>query len=248
MVNVHGGDMNVVEGRYADALDACEGVKRTTGRPSAQRRRTAGQAPRPSTSNSPRPLGWEAPDAVVVPVGHERRRRPRGRHRRPRRSGFRRGQSPSLRCPARGLSAGVRPLGRPGATRLGRHARHHRRTLEVGDPVAGDLAVDAVDRTGGRAVVVDDDAILEASADAASETGVEVGATGGVAVAGTRELAEDGAFDADDTVALLNSVAGSKGSRPAAELPDEPGECKASWTSRTARHRVSRRRVALAVV
>jgi len=82
--------------------------------------------------------------------------------------------------------------------------------LEVGDPVAGDLAVDAVDRTGGRAVVVDDDAILEAGADAASETGVEVGATGGVAVAGTRELAEDGAFDADDTVALLNSVAGSK--------------------------------------
>jgi|AntDeeMinimDraft_5_1070356.scaffolds.fasta_scaffold00220_16 threonine synthase len=211
MVNVHGGDMNVVEGRYADALDACEGGKEddwTPVGPASPYRRAGAKTIYFELAEA---LGWEAPDAVVVPVGH---------------GNVVAGLAAAIDdLDAAGFVAdsprlyAVQPEGCPPV--YDRWADQGQLDsvdtpdtivgpLEVGDPVAGDLAVDAVDRTGGRAVVVDDDAILEAGADAASETGVEVGATGGVAVAGTRELAEDGAFDADDTVALLNSVAGSK--------------------------------------
>ncbi|MCU4800933.1 pyridoxal-phosphate dependent enzyme [Halobacteria archaeon HArc-gm2] len=213
MVNVHGGDMNVVEGRYADALAAYEdavadGEEWAPVGPASPYRREGAKTVYFELVEA---LRWEAPDAVVVPVGH---------------GNVIAGLAAAIDdLDAAGIVAdsprlyAVQPEGCPPVydswaeqgqldsvetpdTIVG--------PLEIGDPAAGDLAVDAVDRTDGRAVVVDDDAILEAGADAASETGVEVGATGGVAVAGARALADDGHLNADDTVALLNPVAGSK--------------------------------------
>lgn len=215
MVNVHGGDMNVVEGRYGDALAAYENGRTEepeaewapVGPASAYRREGA----KTIYFELAESLDWSAPDAVVVPTGH----------------GIALGgiHAAVSDLTDAGLVDGtprlyaVQPDGCPPVYDrwAGQDALDSVESpdtivgpLEVGDPAAGDLAVDAIEATGGRAVVVDDDAILEAGADAASDTGVEVGATGGVAVAGARTLANDGAFDADDTVVLVNPVAGSK--------------------------------------
>ncbi len=211
MVNVHGGDMTVVEGRYGDALDAYEersdGAWAPVGPASPYRREGA----KTLYFELVESLGWSAPDAVVVPTGNGIvlaavhaaiddlataglvDERPRLYAVQPE------GCAPVVAAHETGGS--VEPVDVPD-TIVG--------PLEVADPSCGDLAVDAVAATDGDAVAVDDDALLEGAADAASGTGVEVGATGGVAVAGARTLAEDDAFDGDETVALVNPVAGSK--------------------------------------
>jgi threonine synthase len=81
--------------------------------------------------------------------------------------------------------------------------------LEVPDPAGGALALAAIRETGGRAVSVSDDDALEAAVALAGE-GVEVSATGGVGVAAARELAEGDSLGSDDTVVLVNPVAGNK--------------------------------------
>jgi threonine synthase len=82
-------------------------------------------------------------------------------------------------------------------------------SLEVPDPEGGTLALDAVRETGGYAVGVSDDAALESAVSVAAE-GVEMSATGGVGAAAAHELAGRGQFDGDDTVVLVNPVAGNK--------------------------------------
>ena len=77
--------------------------------------------------------------------------------------------------------------------------------VEVPDPAAGDRAADACRETGGGAVAVPDPALLESAVRTTAAEGVEVGVAGGVAAAGAWELAEQGAFDADDTVVLVNT-------------------------------------------
>jgi threonine synthase len=52
-------------------------------------------------------------------------------------------------------------------------------------------------------VATPDDDILDAALDL-TRAGVPVSATGGAAVSGARELAEDGAFGASETVVLVN--------------------------------------------
>jgi len=81
--------------------------------------------------------------------------------------------------------------------------------LEVPDPAGGALALDAVRETGGRAVGVSDDDALESAVALAAE-GVEVSATGGVGAAAAHELAAEGRLGPDDTVVLVNPVAGNK--------------------------------------
>ncbi len=82
--------------------------------------------------------------------------------------------------------------------------------LEIPDPAGGAAAVEAVTESGGDAVAVDDDDILASAVAVAQNEVIEVGATGGAAPAGAWALAEDGFFDGDETVVLLNSDAGLK--------------------------------------
>jgi len=56
---------------------------------------------------------------------------------------------------------------------------------------------------------VSDDDALEAAVTVAGE-GVEMSATGGVGAAAAWQLAEDGQLGSDDTVVLVNPVAGNK--------------------------------------
>lgn len=209
MVNVHGGDMRVVEGRYSDAVAVFEDsddefASLAPGHPF----RVAG-----GTALALEILGDRdaAPDAVVHPTGHgetvvglER--------------GFALAVEAGLAETAPRLYAAQPADCAPVADAVADGASdpipvEHPDTivgpLEVPDPAAGTAAIVALGATDGDAVAVSDEAVLEGAVDGC-EMGPEVGATGGTAVAGARALADRGAFDDGDDVVLVNPVAGSK--------------------------------------
>ncbi len=210
MVNVHGGDMYVVEGRYADAVEAFEDSDESfasvaPGHPF----RVAGATHLALELLADR--GWSAPDAVVHPTSHGETvvglqrgfalaveaglvdRQPRLYAAQPADC------APIADAVERGASAPV--------------AVEHPDTivgpLEVPAPAAGSAAIEATADSDGGAVTVPDKAVLGGAVDGC-EMGPEIGATGGTAVAGVRALAEEGALDATDDVVLVNPVAGSK--------------------------------------
>lgn len=82
--------------------------------------------------------------------------------------------------------------------------------IEVPDPGASRLILDALAESDGGAVSVPDEAILDSAATVAQLEGVESGATPAAAAAGARALAERGEFDSDSTVVLLSTGAGVK--------------------------------------
>jgi threonine synthase len=79
--------------------------------------------------------------------------------------------------------------------------------LEIPRPAAGPEALAALDATAGDAVTVTDDALLESGVGLAATEGQSVGLAGATALAGAWELAENGAFDADETVVVYNPTA-----------------------------------------
>ncbi|MFB6360813.1 MAG: threonine synthase [Halobacteriales archaeon] len=82
--------------------------------------------------------------------------------------------------------------------------------IEIPDPGASPLIIEALEESDGGAVAVPDEQILSAAIDVARKEGVEVGATPAAAAAGAQALAERGEFDTDDTVVLLSTGAGIK--------------------------------------
>jgi threonine synthase len=82
--------------------------------------------------------------------------------------------------------------------------------IEIPDPGASPLILDALRESDGGAVATGDDDILEAGTVVASREGVEMGATCAAAASGAWELAEQGEFDEDDTVVLLNTGTANK--------------------------------------
>ncbi|WP_435195595.1 threonine synthase [Natronomonas sp. EA1] len=82
--------------------------------------------------------------------------------------------------------------------------------IEIPDPAAPGPVLDAVRESGGTAVATDDEAILDSAVTVAQHEGLEMGVECAAAASGAWALAEAGAFEADDTVVLVNTVAGSK--------------------------------------
>jgi threonine synthase len=206
MVNVHGGDMYVVEGRYADAVEAFgEGDEAFDSVAPGHPFRIAGATMLALELVTGRE---SAPDAVVHPTGHGETV-----------VGLQRGFSLAVDA---GLAEGIPALyaaqpescapladadgGEPSPVE---HPDTIVGPLEVPDPAAGAAAIAAIESTDGDAVAVPDKAILQGAVDGC-EMGPEIGATGGTGVAGVRELADRDAFDADADVVLVNPVAGSK--------------------------------------
>jgi threonine synthase len=223
MTNVHGGEMSVVGGRYPDAVAAFEDAM-----VEAQEAADEGDGPE-TTSLAPfdtpyrhegaktllfevlEQLDWTVPDAVIHPTGHglgvvgshlaSEQLRATGLV----------DETPALHVAQPEACAPIVAADDAGAddtdewdqpdTLVG--------SLEVPDPAGGALALDAVRETGGWAVGVSDDDALEAAVTVAGE-GVEMSATGGVGAAAAWQLAEDGQLGSDDTVVLVNPVAGNK--------------------------------------
>ncbi len=82
--------------------------------------------------------------------------------------------------------------------------------LEIPDPAGGELAVAALRDRPGRAVTVSDDDALESAVTAAQTAVLEVGGAGGVGLAAAWELADEGVFDETSEVAVVNPDAGVK--------------------------------------
>jgi len=209
MVNVHGGDMYVVEGRYPDAVDAFgEGDEPFTPVAPGHPFRIAGVTALALELLADRD---SAPDAVVHPTGH-------GETVVGLQQGFALAADAGLADGAPRIYAAQPADCAPVATAAVdgttepvpvEHPDTIVGPLEVPDPAAGTAAVEAVDASGGDGVAVPDKAVLQAAVDGC-ELGPEIGATGGTAVAGVRALADRGVFDPDDEVVLVNPVAGSK--------------------------------------
>ena len=212
MINVHGGDMSVVEGRYPEAresfADHDEGW--------------ASLAPfeNPYCHEGAKTLAYElaeavtldgAPDAVVHPTAHGTGIV--GLHK-----GFRDLRKRNRVDAAPRLHA-VQPEGcSPVVDAVEREAEtvsavEHPDTicgpLEVPEPAGGRQVIEALRANDRGAVAVSDDALLEGATGLAAG-GLTMGATGGAAVAGARQLADRGAFDPDDVVVLVNPTTGNK--------------------------------------
>jgi threonine synthase len=211
MVNVHGADMRVIGGRYPDALAALDELEREWY--SLQEFTT------PYRHDGAKTLayeiagegGWTAPDAVVLAVatgevitGVER--------------GFRDlldlgliDRLPRLHAvQAEGCAPVVEAVEGSRPVEAVEHPDTICGELELPDPAGGGRARDAVEATGGEAVAVPDDDLLESAVALTQRLGTEVGATGGAAAAGAWALADRGAFDGDETVVLVNADAGVK--------------------------------------
>jgi threonine synthase len=212
-VNVHGGDMTVVGGRYADAVDAFESAL-------ADHPQWESLAPgSPYRLAGARTLAfemleqcdWTRPDAVVHPTGH-------GAGLQALADGF------ADLC-ALGLTDAVprlltaQPTGCAPVVEAVRDGRTSPDPidnpdtvcgpLEVPDPAVGERAIAAVTDSGGTGAAVADEAALAAGIEVARTDGLPVSVPGSIAVAGARELAESGAFDADETVVVVDPLAGA---------------------------------------
>jgi len=206
MINVHGGDMTVVGGRYPDARgafeDAIAGESWHSLAPLAEPYRYEGD----------KTVAYElvetldgAPNAVVMPVSHGLALVGLDR-------GFRElaatgwiDERPRLYA---AQAAGCAPIADAWAEGAGtvtpvEHPDAICGPLEVPDPAGGNVVLDALGASDGGAAATSDDGILQAAVDLAG-AGVPASATGGAAVSGARSLAADGAFEASETVVLLD--------------------------------------------
>jgi threonine synthase len=213
MINVHGGDMSVGEGRYGDSarvyadeaeadwydLTAFETPFRQEGQKTLAYEIAAD-------------CDWTAPDHVVVPTGHGLSLN--GLHR-----GLRDLLALDLLDGAPALhaaqAAGCAPIVEAFADGEDGHEPVERPdtivgAIEIADPTGSALALDAVRETGGEAIASEDREILAGAVDVAQSEGLEVSAATGAAVAGARQLADSGAFADTDTVVLLNTATGNK--------------------------------------
>ncbi|MFB6090826.1 MAG: pyridoxal-phosphate dependent enzyme [Halobellus sp.] len=213
MVNVHGGEMRVAGGRYPDAEAALDEQLQSEWY-------TLQEFDNPHRHDGLKTvafelaesMSWGVPDAVVVPAGtgelvagvvkgfRELRETEAIDALPPVYAAQPSGCAPLVAAAERG-DRDVEPWESPD-TIVGE--------LEIPEPKGATAALSAVAETGGDFVAVDDDESLESAVVAAQEAGVEVGAAGGVALAGAGRLAEDGAFGPEDDIVVVNTESGSK--------------------------------------
>ncbi len=219
MINVHGGDMRVVEGRFDDARAVYEEERESM--PAADEETWFPAAPfdSPFRHEGAKPIyyeiveegGWTAPDAVVVPVGHGATV-----------SGIWKGarefeaagivsEKPRLyAAQPDGCAPVVEALETGDDPEPWEVPDTVVGSLEIPEPAGGLPAVEAVRSSGGDGVAVDDQDLLDSAATIAQHEGLEVSIACGAAAAGAWELADDGAFDPDDTVVIVNTATGNK--------------------------------------
>ncbi len=219
MINVHGGDMRVVEGRYGDARDAYESAREELPAADAETWFPAGPFDSPYRHEGLKPiyyelveqLGWTVPDAVVVPVGHGGCLTALWKAAREFETAGLVEETPRLYAAQPDGCApivdAVRNGGDPEPWEVADTVVGH---LEVPEPVGGLAAVEAVRASDGGAVAVADDDLLDSTATVAQHEGVELSVASGAAAAAAWRLRERGELDTDETVVLLNTATGSK--------------------------------------
>ncbi|MFH5798171.1 threonine synthase [Haladaptatus sp. CMAA 1911] len=215
MVNVHGGDMTVVEGRigdagaaYADAMeeeDDWYSVKTFVTPYRHEGKKTM-------FYEIAEQMDWDVPDAIVYPTGggvgligmHKAAKEFRDL-----------GLTDDLPAMYAAQATGCAPIVK--AWEGGKDVHEAWETpdticggIEIPDPGASPMILDALRESDGGAVATSDEDILDSAVAVAQKEGLEMGATCAAAASGAWELAQRGEFDEDDTVVILNTGEGNK--------------------------------------
>jgi len=214
MVNVHGGDMTVVEGRLRDAgaacADAMEGEEWYSTATFVTPYRHEGK--KTMYYEIAEQLDWEAPDAICYPTGggvgligmYKGARE------------FERlglvEESPRFYA---AQSTGCAPIVEAWEGGKSRHEPWETPDticggIEVSDPGASPWVLQALRESNGGAVATPDESILDSAITVAQNEGLEMGATCAAAASGAWALADDGEWNGDETIVLLNTGSGNK--------------------------------------
>ena len=219
MINVHGGDMRVVEGRYGDAREAYEAERDELPAADEEEWFPAGAFDSPFRHEGAKPiyyevveqLDWTVPDAVVSPVGHGAVVSGLWKAAREFADlGVVEGTPRMYAAQPDGCAPVVEAVESGGDPEPWAVPDTVVGSLEIPDPEGGLPAAEAVRASGGDAVAVDDQDLLDSAATVAQHEGLEVSVACGAAAAGAWDLLERDAFDADDTVVLVNTGTGNK--------------------------------------
>jgi threonine synthase len=215
MVNVHGGDLTVVGGNltdagaaYGDAMEDHDDWYSVATFVTPYRH----EGKKTMFYEIAEQLGWESPDAIVYPTGggvglvgmHKAAQEFRDL-----------GLVEDLPAMYAAQSEGCAPVVEAWEAGADRHEPWENPDtlfggIEVPDPGASPLILEAIRESDGGAVATDDDTILDAAIAVAQVEGVEMGATCASAASGAWKLANEGELGEDDTVVLLNTGAGNK--------------------------------------
>lgn len=212
LINVHGGEMSVVGGRYGDAVEAFAAASEGASWYSLAPFET------PYRHEGAKTLAYDlvraldvTPDAVVHPTSH-------GTGLVGLEKGFREIEDTGYADTVPRLYAaqpdGCSPLVEAFEADASTHDPVEfpdtiTGALEVPDPDGGHLVLDALSETGGGAVAVDDDTLLEGAVSLAG-LGIPMSATGGAAVGGAESLADGPALGDDDVVVLVNPATANR--------------------------------------
>ncbi|RRJ31676.1 threonine synthase [Halocatena pleomorpha] len=210
MINVHGGDMNVVGGRLDDANEAFHASDEDwySLQPFETPYRHEGM--KPVVYELLEQLEWQVPDAVFCPfvgggpiVGMAKAARELREL----------GVTDSLPAVYAAQSTACAPIVEAFESGADAHEPWDVPdtvcgALERPDPNGSALVLDALRETGGGAVASSDDTLLESAVTVASHEGIGVSVATGAAASAAWELRER--FDEDDTVVLINTASAEK--------------------------------------
>lgn len=212
MINVHGGDMTVVEGRINDATAAYEDTMAEEDWYSVQPFETPYRHEGAKTIMYEllEQLDWQVPDAVFYPfegsaalVGMAKAARE-----------FRDlGLIDTLPPLYAAQSDACAPIVEAFDSGASTHDPWEVPdtvcgNLERPDPNGSELVLNALRESGGGAIATSDETILESAVTVASHEGIEMGVSAGAAASGAWELHEQ--FDESDTIAIINTATGRK--------------------------------------
>lgn len=215
MVNVHGGDLTVINGRYADTGPIVEEANQHN--PdwySTQAFETPyrHEGKKTMAYEIIEQLDWQVPERIIYPTGggvgligiHKGAKEFRD-------LGFI-DELPSLYA---AQSTGCAPI--VSAWEDGREEHQPWENpdticggIEIPDPGMSKYMLDALEESNGGAVATSDSDILDSANTVARAEGVEMTATAAAAASGAWELAQSGEFDSSDTVVILNTGTANK--------------------------------------
>ncbi|ELZ12071.1 threonine synthase [Natrinema thermotolerans DSM 11552] len=215
MVNVHGGDMNVVGGRYGDAVGAYEEALAEHDDWYSLR---AFETPyrhegiKTLFYELVEDLEWTVPDAICYPTGIGTGIVGLAKAAREFEELGLIDEMPTLYAAQASGCAPIADAVADGRDDLDPVERPDTicGELEIPDPPAGSWVLEALRETDGDAVATDDPDILEAAVRVAQTTGLEPTPSAAAAASGAWELADRGAFDGDETVVIVSTGAGNK--------------------------------------
>lgn len=210
MINVHGGDMNVVGGRLDDANAAFREAEADWYSLQPFETPYRHEGTKPVLYELIEQLDWQVPEAVICPfvgggplVGMAKAARE-----------FRAlGMTDSLPALYAAQSAACAPIVEAFESGANTHEPWDVPdtvcgALERPDPNGSALVLDALRESGGGAIATSDDTILESAVTVASHEGIGVSVATGAAASAAWELRER--FGEEDTVVILNTASSEK--------------------------------------